>query len=56
MGRGSDGREQAMKAKVGDWLVIKGSTIDRPDVRGLITDVRSLDGSPPYVVRWLETL
>lgn len=43
-----------MKAKVGDWLVIKGTTIDRPDQRGLITEVNSADGSPPYVVRWLE--
>ena len=44
-----------MKAKVGDWLVIKGTTIDRPDQRGLITEVHSSDGSPPYVVRWLDT-
>ena len=44
-----------MKANVGDWLVIKGTTIDRPDQRGLITEVHSSDGSPPYVVRWLET-
>jgi hypothetical protein len=44
-----------MKAKVGDWLVIKGTTIDRPDRRGLITEVHSPDGSPPYVVRWLAT-
>jgi Domain of unknown function (DUF1918) len=44
-----------MKAKVGDWLVIKGATIDRPDQRGLITEVHSSDGSPPYVVRWLDT-
>ena len=44
-----------MKAKVGDWLVIKGTTIDRPDQRGLISEVHSPDGSPPYVVRWLET-
>jgi Domain of unknown function (DUF1918) len=44
-----------MKAKVGDWLVIKGATVDRPDQRGLITEVHSSDGSPPYVVRWLET-
>ena len=44
-----------MKAKVGDWLVIKGTTIDRPDQRGLISEVHSLDGSPPNVVRWLET-
>ena len=44
-----------MKAKVGDWLVIKGATIDQPDQRGLIEEVRSADGSPPYVVRWLTT-
>jgi len=44
-----------MKATAGDWLVIKGTTIDRPDERGLITEVHSSDGSPPYVVRWLET-
>jgi len=43
-----------MKAKVGDWLVIKGTTLDRPDQRGLITEVHSSDGSPPYVVRWLD--
>jgi Domain of unknown function (DUF1918) len=43
-----------MKAKVGDWLVIKGLTIDTPDRRGLITDVRNGDGSPPYVVHWLD--
>jgi hypothetical protein len=44
-----------MTAKVGDWLVIKGTTIDQPDQRGLITEVHSPDGVPPYVVRWLAT-
>ena len=44
-----------MKAEVGDWLVVKGTTIEQPDQRGLITEVRSADGSPPYVVRWLTT-
>jgi hypothetical protein len=44
----------SMKGKVGDWLVIKGTTLDRPDQRGLITEVHSSDGSPPYVVRWLD--
>ena len=43
------------EGEVGDWLVIKGTTIDRPDQRGLITEVHSADGSPPYVVHWLET-
>src|ERR1700732_83901 len=48
-------KEPAMKAKVGDWLVIKGTTTGRSDQRGLITEVHSADGSPPYVVRWLAT-
>jgi hypothetical protein len=42
-----------MKAKVGDWLVIKGTTVGQHDQRGLITEVHSPDGAPPYVVRWL---
>jgi Domain of unknown function (DUF1918) len=48
-------RLRAMKAHVGDWLVVKGTTVARPDQRGLITEVRSADGSPPYVVRWQAT-
>ena len=44
-----------MKAKVGEWLVMKGATTERHDQRGLITEVHSEDGSPPYVVRWLAT-
>jgi hypothetical protein len=44
-----------MKAKVGDWLVMKGTTTELSDQRGLITEVRSADGSPPYVVRWINT-
>ncbi|MEE6179742.1 DUF1918 domain-containing protein [Mycobacterium sp. 050134] len=44
-----------MKADVGDWLVIKSGTIGHPDLRGLITAVRSPDGVPPYRVRWLAT-
>jgi hypothetical protein len=48
-------RLTAMKAQVGDWLVVKGTTVAQPDQRGLITEVRSADGSPPYVVRWSAT-
>ena len=44
-----------MKAKVGDWLVVKGTTVQKSDQRGVITEVHSPDGSPPYVVRWLTT-
>lgn len=44
-----------MKAKVGDWLVIKGLTIDHSEHRGLITEVHTDDGSPPYAVHWLDS-
>ena len=44
-----------MNANVGDWLVIKSGTIGHRDLRGLITEVRSPDGEPPYRVRWLDT-
>ncbi|WP_156685553.1 DUF1918 domain-containing protein [Mycobacterium sp. Marseille-P9652] len=44
-----------MKAHVGDWLVIKSGTLGHPDMRGLVTAVRSPDGEPPFQVRWLTT-
>jgi hypothetical protein len=44
-----------MKAQVGDWLIIKGTTVDRPDQRGQITEIHSSDGSPPFVVRWADS-
>jgi hypothetical protein len=49
------GEERTMKAKVGDFLVVKGTTVEQHDQRGVITEVRSADGSPPYVVRWLSS-
>lgn len=44
-----------MKANVGDWLVVKGTTTESSDQRGLITEVHGPDGAPPYVVRWLAS-
>ncbi|MDI3315246.1 MAG: DUF1918 domain-containing protein [Mycobacterium sp.] len=44
-----------MKANVGDWLVVKGRTNEQPEHRGMITEVHGADGSPPYMVRWLDT-
>ncbi|MFZ0906061.1 MAG: DUF1918 domain-containing protein, partial [Mycobacterium sp.] len=44
-----------MKAKVGDYLVVKGTTTERHDQHAEIIEVRSQDGSPPYVVRWQVT-
>ena len=42
-----------MKAHVGDYLVVKGTTTERHEQHAEIIEVRSQDGSPPYVVRWL---
>ena len=36
-------------------LVVKGTTTERHDQHAEIIEVRSQDGSPPYVVRWLVT-
>ena len=44
-----------MKAHVGDYLVVKGTTTERHEQHAEIIEVRSQDGSPPYVVRWLVT-
>jgi hypothetical protein len=44
-----------MKAKVGDFLVVKSSAAERHEQHGEITEVRSDEGSPPYVVHWLAT-
>lgn len=43
-----------MRARVGDWLVIKGRTNGLGDERGEVVEVKSDDGGPPYVVRWLR--
>lgn len=41
-----------MHAQPGDWLVVKGPRVDAPEQRGRILEVHSVDGTPPYVVRW----
>lgn len=43
-----------MKAAVGDRLVVEGA--HQGDTRrvGVIIGLRHDDGTPPYVVRWLE--
>jgi hypothetical protein len=43
-----------MKAIVGDRLVIKGHRVGEPNRIGRILEVRGPDGTPPYVVEWLE--
>lgn len=44
-----------MKARVGDWLIVEGTTLEQHRREGLITEVRMADGSPPYLVRWLDS-
>lgn len=41
-----------MRAKPGDILVIKGHRVGEPERHGRITEVKSDDGSPPYLVEW----
>ncbi|MGY1633466.1 DUF1918 domain-containing protein [Geodermatophilus sp. SYSU D01186] len=43
-----------MHARVGDWLAVYSSTVDAPVRRGQIVEVPHADGSPPYVVHWLD--
>lgn len=43
-----------MKAQPGDWVVVKGVTLGVPTRRGLVVEVRHPDGSPPYLVHWLD--
>lgn len=40
---------------VGNWLVVHGRAVDHPVREGMIVEVPHADGSPPYVVRWLDT-
>ena len=44
-----------MRAHPGDWLIIERGDVDHRARRGRIEEVRASDGSPPYVVRWLDT-
>ncbi|HEU5470792.1 MAG TPA: DUF1918 domain-containing protein [Actinophytocola sp.] len=44
-----------MRAQSGDWLVIEAGDESRHARRGRIEQVRSAQGAPPYLVRWLDT-
>ncbi|HEU4947150.1 MAG TPA: DUF1918 domain-containing protein [Kribbella sp.] len=43
-----------MKAAPGDWLMVEGNHLNDPKRHGLILEVHSSDGSPPYLVRWRD--
>jgi hypothetical protein len=44
----------AVKAAVGDRLVIKATRVDGAVRDGEVIEVRGADGVPPYVVRWSD--
>ena len=44
-----------MKASTGDWLVIETGNLGRVAREGLIEEVRSPTGEPPFLVRWSDT-
>ena len=43
-----------MYAEVGNWLVVHSRSVDVPVREGQIVEVPHSDGSPPYVVHWLD--
>lgn len=44
-----------MKARVGDRLVLASSVVDGTVRDGRVVELRHEDGSPPYLVEWLDT-
>jgi len=43
-----------MHAEPGNWLIVEGRHVDDTPRRGLIEEVPSADGSPPYLVHWTD--
>ena len=43
-----------MRAQVGYWLVVHGRTLDAPTREGRIEELVHADGSPPYLVHWVD--
>jgi uncharacterized protein DUF1918 len=43
-----------MKAQIGDRLILQGTHVGEHNRVGVIMDLRHPDGTPPYLVRWLD--
>lgn len=43
-----------MYAQVGDWLIVEGTGDEQLVRQAKIFAVHSVDGGPPYEVRWLD--
>ena len=44
-----------MNAQVGDWIVVESVHLDGHRREGEVVELRHPDGSPPYMVHWLDT-
>lgn len=44
-----------MRASIGDRILIASNQLDRPVRDGKVVELRTPDGSPPYVVQWSDT-
>ncbi|MFC4119910.1 DUF1918 domain-containing protein [Nonomuraea zeae] len=44
-----------MKAAIGDRLIVESAHDHEPRRVGVITQLRHDDGSPPYVVHWMDS-
>lgn len=44
-----------MHAHIGDRLILEGTHVGDPRRIGVVTELRHQDGTPPYVVRWLDS-
>ena len=43
-----------MRAKLGDRLILESTHVGDRKRIGIVTELRHPDGSPPYMVRWLD--
>lgn len=43
-----------MKATVGDRLILESAHVGEPRRIGVVLELRHPDGTPPYLVRWLD--
>ena len=46
--------EDVMRGKVGDRLILEGTHVGDTRRSGVVIALRRDDGSPPYLVRWLD--
>jgi hypothetical protein len=44
----------AVKAMVGDRLVVRATHVDGPVRDGEVVEVKGTNGEPPYLVRWSD--